>query len=716
MADHKGVAVSSVEIRGGTATSAIEPHELTARAGISTGSGSYIAVGGASVVGRYAVAHLVDGAGNPAEDLDLYIAEERPDPKLNLLHRGESQDNDDVTLYTPFFFHKWSGQWASLCPFDPLTGGASAIALAEEPVVAPKKFFFACTATGVASKCARNWGYAPWRTEKTWLYQDATTSWVEQSFELKPFYDACKTAARAAYCQDEKSFTKNGTLVDLYDTRQFIWPNAIENPLNELNDDSRWMFAQEYFVSFDHLISDPALNVTALQRTRYRELSPVGECANFATVGRLEHDHFEDGRWASPLIATPRVEVFSPNYCTHSENQPGEALPWDCSPCTKAICRTMPRCCSPDPTLAQPVWDALCVAERLTACRENPLAPLWPLGKVWPRDLPPAPPKSPLKYLLGPGGVVDRVDGISAAATSATVSGWACDPEWPGAAVSVAIYGTAPRDQAGSVFLGETRAELAIPLPLAREVSAACDGPNRSTARHGFSFTLPAGHTGNVFAYALDRATADGPASPPALLRNGIVHVPTCPHSEFVVGTALDPTCSPCVDSVCDHAATADCCTTGWTEACAQAAEVCAPQNLSASANERAFAAVATGWIEAPVSGPYTFESSRVPSRLFVNGKKLVDWWDGPGPTSGNIDLVAGGKYHVRWDRFHSAPPPGGGDAGLTWRAPGSAVQATIPATLLYRLAPGIGTGLLATYYDGLNLTGASVARVDGTP
>ena len=124
-------------------------------------------------------------------------------------------------------------------------------------------------------------------------------------------------------------------------------------------------------------------------------------------------------------------------------------------------------------------------------------------------------------------------------------------------------------------------------------------------------------------------------------------------------------------------------------------------------------ATVTTGWIEAPVSGSYTFWSGLEPSRLFVNGRKLVDWWAGSGPIEGNIDLVAGGKYHVRWDRFEPAPRPPDSASGLTWRAPGSAAQAPIPSSLLYRLAPGRGQGLAATYFDNSDFAGPAVERLD---
>ena len=92
-------------------------------------------------------------------------------------------------------------------------------------------------------------GFRPWRNDHSFVYDDAA-QWTEQTYPMKPFYDACKIAARAAYRRDRQSFTREGTLVDLFDTRQFVWPNAIENLFGD-NPDPRWMFAQEFFVSVD---------------------------------------------------------------------------------------------------------------------------------------------------------------------------------------------------------------------------------------------------------------------------------------------------------------------------------------------------------------------------------------------------------------------------------------------------------------------------------
>jgi hypothetical protein len=704
----KGVLIKSVTMHGKASGSPEEDHALTRIPTMSTGSGNYIAVGttGESAVGHYAVAHLADAHNmlvDPPEDLDLYIADGKKDPKSNLFHRFEEQDNEDW-IYQVYFFHKWSGQWISLCPYDANTKMASAVAL---PQGAPGDFIFACTAVGVDSKCARNWGYRPWADTTAWVFSGG--AWALQSFGLKDYYEACTHAAMAGYCQDEKSYTKTGTLVDLYDTRQIIWPNAIENPFSGSNPDSQWMMAQEYFISTGASPKNPSIKDSALQRTRYKELSPSAECKNFAFIGRLERDHTEDNRWANPSTDTPRLQVFSPTYCTHNEYTDGDPIPWDCTPCTTQVCKDMPECCGAGAT---PHWGPACIGKALSVCQTN--GTQWPKGRVWPRDIDTSGPVILPKYLFGPQGAVVRVEGTSGTSSSATVSGWACDPEWPDSTVAVEIY-NAPRETVVGPPLAIVQADKALASPLAREVSAACDGPGRDYAHHGFSFTLPHDLSGNVFVYALDQDTADGVGAPPTLIRNGIVHVPRCAHSEHVAGEALDPGCSACAGSVCTSDAT--CCSTAWTDACADLADACVPTDSSAPANSRVFAAVTTGWIEAPSDGAYTFDSSVQPSRLFINGTAVLDWFEAtsPGTKQGSITLKAGQKYHLRWDRLQTETPVGS-DPGLTWQPPGAVGQVPIPSENLYALAPGGGTGLKASYFDDLNLSGTEVDHFAPAP
>jgi hypothetical protein len=163
------------------------------------------------------------------------------------------------------------------------------------------------------------------------------------------------------------------------------------------------------------------------------------------------------------------------------------------------------------------------------------------------------------------------------------------------------------------------------------------------------------------------------------------VRVPTCAHSEHEVGGPLGGTCSACAEKICT--ASPGCCSGGWDAACVAAADGCADSDTSAAASSRAFSAVVTGWIEAPTTGSYVFESAGLPSRLFVNGSPILDWFAGAGTTSGSITLQRGGKYHLRWDRYQ-AGPLGGAAAGLTWQLPGTVGQTAIPSSFLYRVTP----------------------------
>ena len=326
----------------------------------------------------------------------------------------------------------------SLCPYNAATQSASAMAIPEDPAD-PNKFIFACTATGVAAKCARNWGYKPWaRRRPTSSMRPPTAAlgaWELQTFDLKPYYDVCKNAAQAAYCQDGHSYTKNGTQVDLFDTRQIIWPNAIENPWSASNDDSLWMMAQEYFISTGRRSRCcRRIKDSALQRTRYRELSPVSECDNIAFIDRLEHDHIEDGRWASPLTNTPAPPGLLADLLHARRVHRGRRAAVGLQPVHDAGLQDDAGCCGAGPT---PGLDrGLRRRRRRRSARRA--ACQWPPGRSGRSDIAHrATSRSTRSTCSGRGARSLRADGVSGSGSSATISGWACDPEWPGATVAV---------------------------------------------------------------------------------------------------------------------------------------------------------------------------------------------------------------------------------------------------------------------------------------
>ncbi len=69
-------------------------------------------------------------------------------------------------------------------------------------------FTFACK-TGVISKCYR-WGYRPWDGPATYPRVGVTVT-------LAQVHQACTRMARADYCGDGRSFTYDGTLINLWD-------------------------------------------------------------------------------------------------------------------------------------------------------------------------------------------------------------------------------------------------------------------------------------------------------------------------------------------------------------------------------------------------------------------------------------------------------------------------------------------------------------------
>jgi hypothetical protein len=78
-------------------------------------------------------------------------------------------------------------------------------------------YTFACT-NGVLAKCARNWGYKPWK---------AVAAPGGERVSLQPLHQACTRAARADYCGDGVSHTRNGTMIDLFDRHGLNVPEQV---------------------------------------------------------------------------------------------------------------------------------------------------------------------------------------------------------------------------------------------------------------------------------------------------------------------------------------------------------------------------------------------------------------------------------------------------------------------------------------------------------
>ncbi|MBO0948169.1 PA14 domain-containing protein, partial [Fibrella forsythiae] len=104
----------------------------------------------------------------------------------------------------------------------------------------------------------------------------------------------------------------------------------------------------------------------------------------------------------------------------------------------------------------------------------------------------------------------------------------------------------------------------------------------------------------------------------------------------------------------------------------------------ASSINTDYFSVRWTGFVKAPVTGNYTFSTSTDDGvRLWVNGKLLVDDWNGRATktnTGATLALVAGQMYDIRMEYFDNII---GAVAKLQWSYPGQDTQ-IVPKTYLY--------------------------------
>ena len=586
---------------------------------------------------------------------------EEKDPIPNLFHRFEEQDNQDE-LYVVYFFHKWSGQWISLCPYnaadqervgdgDPRRIRATRTS-SSSPARRPASRRSARATGATARGPRRRPGCSTRRQRRAGRLGAADVPAQALLRRLHRRRARRVLPGRPELHQERHAGRPVRHAADHLAERDREPVQRVER-----------RFAVDDGAGVLHLAgSEPAaadrIKDSALQRTRYRELSPVGECGNFAFIDRLEHDHIEDGRWASPLTNTPRLQVFSPTYCTHNEYEAGRRAAVGLQPVHDAglqddagVLRRRADAAAGRPPARR---------RRRTVCQDGGVQ--WPAGKVWPRDVPTDDKSIYPTYLFGPQGAVLRADGVSGSGSSATISGWACDPEWAGASVAVAVYGGAPRDQGGTLLGRGARRPGAGDAAGARgERGLRRPGPHRTRAtgsRSRCRRTRPATSSST----RSTRARPNGPAAPPTLIRNGIVHVPALRAQRARRGRGAvrelqrlrDQRLRRRIARRLLHDGVDRRVRRGGRE---PARRPTAPRRRTAAS----FAAVTTGWIEAPVDAATT--SSRRRSSRAGCSSTAPRCSTGSRPRrarpADRSRCPRGQKYHLRWDRFQAEPPVG---------------------------------------------------------
>ncbi|HEU4731664.1 MAG TPA: ADYC domain-containing protein, partial [Kofleriaceae bacterium] len=209
---------------------------------------------------------------------------------------GGCRTNCDVWLYdvrVPGALDA-GGQPIGLCP-----PGQRATALAgtwaPDGAFTPSatEFTFACTG-GTIYKCAA-WGYRPWSSA---LRSDGTSQ------PLAPYHQACVRAATADYCADGTSWTRNGTLVDVYDypttgqssgfiertrggvlpgsaSTAFVWESSFDGSGAIQIDHTRYMGIQSpntpSLECADRFRIDPVVSDGAGGPTRWKRVGTLGQ-------------------------------------------------------------------------------------------------------------------------------------------------------------------------------------------------------------------------------------------------------------------------------------------------------------------------------------------------------------------------------------------------------------------------------------------------------
>ena len=648
--------------------------------------------------------------------IPLYIADVEKDPHQN---SSKYPVNDDVYLYTVYYRQPATGQWSALCPLD-VYGQATAMAIPLDPKdwssdASRAKFAFACTGSGVAAKCARNWGYKPWKTvtENVWTGR----GFASTAIPLAPFYDACLIAARADYCQDDHSYTKNGTTVDLFDTLDGFTsinptvglpfePYALGVMLHEEYQISALHVgsnpAQPHFVSEsytpDQLMSLPAdeqtlvesLRRSGMESSRYADLDPGRSCAAAPFIDRCDPKEPYACYRAANMSAAPYgafLAVNSPRHCSHDEDHEGEALDPLCDQCVNRVCQIDPTCCGDPGATYYPgslVWDQKCSDIRRSVCKSSPDAgALWPLGQTAP-----AAGSRPVVFRRGAIGAFGGFRTDPGGTTYA--EGWACDPDYPTSSIPVQISIGGELGAAGATLYTTTASEVLVSGGWNETVATECGDPS-SPARHGFRFALPAGSQGkDVYAYGID---LDLPGAPFSLLRGGKKTVPDAAQAPLAPLAAI---------------------WTGWVEPAASGRYTFCTQNPSNPGQ-----CLANGPVNPSGADLY---------RIWVNGLYVAGNWTDtdpsmPGaftlsPPSGFPAqyLRAGVRYGVRVE-YKRPSATSASQLQLRWSSPdvpALAAPAPVPASALYPMAQSVGSGLLGTYYKGIATGDGPHLVVDG--
>jgi len=223
------------------------------------------------------------------------------------------------------------------------------------------KLTFACT-SGTIAKCTR-WGYRPFGTASKTCDAIGCTATDNTQYALRDYHQTCVRAARADYCASNRSYTKAGTIIDIFDVADAQKPGFrfVHPTFKVMATDVTAFVTESTF--------DPQ-SATVIDHVRYQEI--LQEKPTLVQTDCFSFAYEANGgvlRRSTPAVG-PQLSVESTTACAHDELTLGRTLHKNCSDCTRRIHEleaypwTYSHCLSFDVN----GWDESCRQRALEVC------------------------------------------------------------------------------------------------------------------------------------------------------------------------------------------------------------------------------------------------------------------------------------------------------------------------------------------------------------
>jgi hypothetical protein len=152
---------------------------------------------------------LLQGTDSAGQPVEVALCNAQPDA-----------EDPSITWYRIEMWNPESASWKNPCIATARVASPRALAVqgvwdasgAHQDV--PNQFTFACE-NGAIAKCT-DWGYKPWAKK--------------DGHSLKDLHQACTRMARADYCGNGRSHTREDTVIDMYDSLGLLKPATADSP------------------------------------------------------------------------------------------------------------------------------------------------------------------------------------------------------------------------------------------------------------------------------------------------------------------------------------------------------------------------------------------------------------------------------------------------------------------------------------------------------